>query len=157
MAEPQGRPKTLVRRHVLEIKEDTREWLEEQMELFLTKKATADIAKSFLSTNAGAIIASLGVMTTLMAIPQTRELIVNFISFWRSQITNTLAQAIDSTLNIPSIEDIQKQLRDALDKLFPPPEEVPPEIIFGAAGPSGIPLDPALAERLRKEGVQPPQ
>ncbi len=32
MAEPKGRPKTLVRRHVLEIKEDTRDWLDEKID-----------------------------------------------------------------------------------------------------------------------------
>ncbi len=43
--EPRGRPKTLVRRHVLEIKEDTREWIED----LLVPQVNKGIAGSFIS------------------------------------------------------------------------------------------------------------
>ncbi len=154
--EPLGRPKTLVRRHVLDIKEDTREWLEEEAERLQARQAAAGVAKSFLSTNAGAIIGTLGVLTTLMAVPATRDVIVKFISFWRGQIENTIAQAIDSTLNIPSVEDILNEIQGALDKLFPPGEE-PPEIIFGGAGPVGVPLTEEQRRLLGGFGEQEPQ
>ncbi len=39
MAEPRGRPKTLVRRHVLEIKKDTREWIVEQLGAFTDRRS----------------------------------------------------------------------------------------------------------------------
>lgn len=38
MAEQRGRPKTLVRRHVLEIKKDTRDWIVDQFETFTDKR-----------------------------------------------------------------------------------------------------------------------
>ncbi len=60
MAEPKGRPKTLVRRHVLEIKEDTREWLEEQITRVLTisyagkaTRSAGEVIKGVLSHPVG--------------------------------------------------------------------------------------------------------
>lgn len=50
--EPRGRPKTLVRRHVLEIKEDTRDWLDEKIEDIL--------GVSRLKTALGPVSATLG-------------------------------------------------------------------------------------------------
>ncbi len=40
MGEPKGRPKTLVRRHVLEIKKDTQEWLTELLEKNFDQQST---------------------------------------------------------------------------------------------------------------------
>lgn len=44
MAEKPGRPRVLIRRHVLEIKEDTQEWLEEQIgRVLLVQPVTATL------------------------------------------------------------------------------------------------------------------
>lgn len=36
-SEPSGRPKTLVRRHILEVKEDTREWVDDLVDSVVNK------------------------------------------------------------------------------------------------------------------------
>lgn len=57
MAEQRGRPKILLRRHVLEVKEDTREWVEEllvpQVNKSLASRALAQIDPIRLAAVAG--------------------------------------------------------------------------------------------------------
>ncbi len=151
-----GRPRVLIRRHVLEIKEETREWLAEELEKLQGREAAAKVAQSFLSTNAGVIIATFGVASTLLAVPATRKIIIDFLAFWRHEISVTIAEAIGPALKVPSLEDIRSAIQDAIDALFPPGEE-PPEIIFGAAGPSGVPLTEEQKRLFRELGEQPPQ
>lgn len=38
MVEAKGRPKTLIRRHILEIKEDTREWIVDQLDTYTDRR-----------------------------------------------------------------------------------------------------------------------
>ncbi len=65
-----GRPKTLVRRHVLEIKEDMRDWIEELADKYLVGKSIAAVGDSLqgLLSNpiafpvlAGAVLTALGI------------------------------------------------------------------------------------------------
>ncbi len=66
-----GRPKVLVRRHVLEIKEETQEWLEEMMNKYLAGvaiRAVGEAAEGFLSNPAGALILGGGIVAGLAAI-----------------------------------------------------------------------------------------
>ncbi len=66
-----GRPRVLVRRHVLEIKEDTQEWLEGMMNKYLAGvaiRATGEAAEGFLSNPAGALILGGGIVAGLAAI-----------------------------------------------------------------------------------------
>ncbi len=63
MAEPKGRPKTLVRRHVLEVKEDTREWIVEQLESFTDRRTFGKTGRIV-----GAAISAVGVYTMVRLI-----------------------------------------------------------------------------------------
>ncbi len=69
MAEKAGRPRVLVRRHVLEIKEDTQEFIEDLMDKWLAGKAigaTGEALQGFLGNPSigiwlvGALVAGLG-------------------------------------------------------------------------------------------------
>ncbi len=69
MAEKAGRPRVLVRRHVLEIKEDTQEFIEDLMDKWLAGKAigaTGEAVKGFLGNPSigiwliGALVAAMG-------------------------------------------------------------------------------------------------
>ncbi len=44
-----GRPKVLLRRHVIEVKEDTREWIEELAHALLNKNVAASMGKQTIS------------------------------------------------------------------------------------------------------------
>ncbi len=65
MAEPKGRPKTLVRRHVLEVKEDTRDWIEEQLERFTDNRSFGKTSRVV-----GAAIAAAGIYTMVRLVGQ---------------------------------------------------------------------------------------
>ncbi len=68
LAEPKGRPKTLVRRHVLEIKEDTQEWIEEQITRVLTIQIAGKAARTLGEVIKGAVshpVGYLGVSVVL--------------------------------------------------------------------------------------------
>ncbi len=65
MAEPRGRPKTLVRRHVLEIKKDTREWIEGALETFTDKRTYGKTSRVI-----GAGIAAAGIYTMVRLVTQ---------------------------------------------------------------------------------------
>ncbi len=65
MAEARGRPKTLVRRHVLEIKKDTREWIEETIGTFTDKRAYGRTSRV-----RGAGIAAAGIYTMVRLVGQ---------------------------------------------------------------------------------------
>lgn len=60
-----GRPKTLVRRHVLEVKEDTREWIEETISQFTEKRSYGRNSRVI-----GAGIAAAGIYTMVRLIDQ---------------------------------------------------------------------------------------
>ncbi len=60
MAEPKGRPKILVRRHVLEIKRDTRDWLEEQITRVLTTQIAGKAARGIGEVIKGAVSHPIG-------------------------------------------------------------------------------------------------
>ncbi len=62
-SEPLGRPKTLVRRHVLEVKEDTREWIEETISSFTEKRSYGRNSRVI-----GAGIAAAGIYTMVRLI-----------------------------------------------------------------------------------------
>ncbi len=63
MAEPRGRPKTLVRRHVLEIKKDTREWIVDQLDAFTDRRT---FGKTGRVIGAGIAAAGIYVMIRLI-------------------------------------------------------------------------------------------
>ncbi len=70
-----GRPKTLVRRHVLEIKEDTRDWLGEQLgelkQAFLVGKATrsaGEVLKGAVSHPVGFALIAAPIVASVIAL-----------------------------------------------------------------------------------------
>ncbi len=80
-----GRPRVLVRRHVLEIKEDTRDWLEEQLnglkQAFIAGKVSrsvGDALKGALSHPAGYLSILGAVILAAHTIPGVREIVVGF-------------------------------------------------------------------------------
>lgn len=90
MAEPKGRPKTLVRRHVLEIKKDTRDWLEEQIEevklAFIAGKgagAIGDALGGFLG-NPAAVPLLMGALMTAMGLAVGQDGIASVTEFFSS-------------------------------------------------------------------------
>ncbi len=84
MAAP-GRPKVLVRRHVLEIKEDTRDWLEEQLDglkqAFIVGKVSrsvGEVLKGAVSHPAGYLSVTGALIIGAHTIPGIREIVVGF-------------------------------------------------------------------------------
>ncbi len=80
MAEKAGRPRVLVRRHVLEIKEETRDWIEEKI---LPLVVQVPIVKAVGQTLGGALSHPTGYLSVVGAIvlaahtiPGLRELVV---------------------------------------------------------------------------------
>ncbi len=65
MAEKPGRPKVLVRRHVLEIKKDTQEWIVEQLDTFTDRRTFGKTGRVI-----GAGIAAAGIYTMVRLIDQ---------------------------------------------------------------------------------------
>ncbi len=63
MAEKPGRPRVLIRRHVLEVKEDTRDWIEEQLERFTDRRT---FGKTGRVVGAGIAAAGIYVMVRLI-------------------------------------------------------------------------------------------
>ncbi len=124
--EKAGRPRVLVRRHVFEIKEDTRDWIEETAQKFVLEHEVAQVAKGFVSTNAGAIMAAGGILVTLMSFKPTRDAAFAFIAFMQQQLTNVLFRVgggvvSESTQSI--IDELNRQLQELKDALanLPPP------------------------------------
>ncbi len=85
MPEKAGRPRTLVRRHVFEIKEDTQEWLGEQLDglkqAFIVGKVSrsaGDALKGALSHPVGYLSVIGGVIIALHTIPGIREIVIEF-------------------------------------------------------------------------------
>ncbi len=78
-----GRPRVLVRRHVLEIKEDTRDWLEEQLtglkQAFVIGKATrsmGEVLKGAVSHPAGYLSVMGALIIAAHTIPGLRDVII---------------------------------------------------------------------------------
>ena len=79
---PAGRPRVLVRRHVLEIKEDTRDWIEEQLEglkeTFIAGKAArsaGEILKGAVSHPAGYLSVIGALIVAAHTIPGLKEVV----------------------------------------------------------------------------------
>lgn len=152
MAELQGRPKTLVRRHVLEIKKDTREWLSEELDelknafvLGKTARAIGETAKGVLSHPLGfAAVAGpiTALLITLFVKPDLEARVgVAGRDFEREVLSMVLGA-------LPVTEEARKQGLDNLlgairtmRRLFgieiPPPPDLQPEGPQGGGGGSG--------------------
>lgn len=147
--EKPGRPKTLVRRHILEIKEDTRNWLEEQIgelrEAFVvgkTARAIGETAKGVLSHPVGFAAVAGPITALLIALlvkPTTpsgegrdveRE--------WIGMILGSLP--IDKETREQGVDNLLGAIR-TMRTLFgieiPPPPDLQPEGPQGSGGGSG--------------------
>ncbi len=80
MAEKAGRPRVLVRRHVLEIKEDTRDWIEEKILPLVLQvpvvKAVGESLRGALSHPTGYLSVVGAIILAAHTIPGLREIIV---------------------------------------------------------------------------------
>lgn len=93
MAEKQGRPKTLVRRVIFEIKEDTQEWLSEELnglkQAFIVGKASrgiGEVLKGILSHPVGvgvfaAVLAAIGLKLGLVDKSKTESVLIEAAAF----------------------------------------------------------------------------
>ncbi len=82
MAEPKeatGRPRVLLRRHVIEVKKETREWIEEMIGVITTRqiagkglRAVGEAAKGLLSHPAGLLVIATGSITLAALTPWGR-------------------------------------------------------------------------------------
>ncbi len=80
MAEKAGRPRVLVRRHVLEIKEETREWIEEKILPLVLQvpivKAVGQSLRGALSHSTGYLSIVGAIILAAHTIPGLRELVI---------------------------------------------------------------------------------
>lgn len=154
-------------RHTLEIDEDTWEQIEDEINRVVVLHEGAGVLKSYLGTSVGAAASTLGLVVLLLSFPQTQAAMVSFIAFIRTQIA-AIARDIAKEF-VPTAEDIVEEIagaandvaekaRQAAKELFDEIERrlAEQEVVFGGTGPVGLPIDPALAEKLRKEGIQDP-
>lgn len=159
-----GAPRILVRRHILEVEEDTQEWLEEFSTKLLAAHEGSQIAKGFLSTNVGALSLVLAGITFLLAYPSTRPLVLSFIEFTRTQIGGIASDVLSGIFPGPaaivdSVEDaadeVAKKAREAAEELarrieefrrLQCPEGEHPELVPTPAGliVQCVPDEPAL-------------
>ncbi len=112
MAEKPGRPRVLIRRHKIELPEDFD--LEGVKELLVVHEA-AQVARGFLSSNAGAIITAFAGVSALLAFPPTQRLATSFIAFWEQQITDLFVNILDRT--IPTPEDLAEEIAEGAAKI----------------------------------------
>ncbi len=107
MAEARGRPKTLVRRHVLEIKEDTRKWIGAQLgelkQTFIVGKATQSVGEVLK----GAVSHPVGF--ALVAAPVVASVIALLLQFAKSKKVDapggeTLVHELERSINMVLFE-----------------------------------------------------
>lgn len=158
-----GRPPVQHHKQIVELGPELADALEDGSirDLFVLHEG-AQAAKGFLSTNAGAIAATFGAISVLLAFPPTQRLITQFIAFWRLQITETAVDILSSL--VPSPEDVVDSVTEAAKKI---PEtakeawdrinrELSGDVVFGPT-PVGLPITEEMKRALRKAGEQPPQ
>ena len=80
---PAGRPKVLVRRHVLEVKKETREWLSEELDelkqtfiIGKVSRSTGEIVKGIVGHPAGLAAGLAAIAIGAHTIPGIREIVV---------------------------------------------------------------------------------
>ncbi len=107
MAEARGRPKTLVRRHVLEIKEDTRDWLEEQLDGLKSAFIVGKVSRSAGEVLKGAVSHPVGF--ALVAAPIVASVVALLFRFAKSKKEEapggeTLVQELERSINMVLFE-----------------------------------------------------
>lgn len=150
MAEARGRPKTLVRRHVLEIKKDTREWLSEELDelknafvLGKTARAIGETAKGVLSHPVGFAAVAGPITALLIALlvkpgPGTGIAGRDLEREWIGMVLGALP--IDAETREKGVNNLLGAIR-TMRKLFgieiPPPPDLQPEGPQGSGGGAG--------------------
>ncbi len=149
MGEKPGRPKVLVRRHVLEIKEDTREWLDEKIEevLGVTRLKTALEPLSATLGNpaafpiiTGVIGVGIGflVLRGILSKDPTREEVAMKAGELADWLAPILEGAADVT--VEALQTVSNTIRDGIVWLWERFSQ-DPLFGFGGKGPSE-PFDP---------------
>ncbi len=125
MAEKPGRPRVLVRRHVLEIKEDTQEWIERLADRYLVGKSISALGESLqgLLSNPAAFPVLAGAILTALGIAVGKEGIESIVRWF---------EAIQGVYTAPNEEERREAadeliaaMRAALEFFLPPGVPIP--------------------------------
>ncbi len=105
--EKQGRPKTLVRRHILEIKKDTRDWLGGQLDGLKTTFIAGKVTRSAGEVLKGAVSHPVGF--ALVAAPIVGSVVALLLQYAKSREEEapggeTLVQELEEAINMVLFE-----------------------------------------------------
>ncbi len=146
------RPPIQHHKHIIELGPHLEEALENgSIRDLVVMHEAGQAAKGFLSTNVGAIASVGAIVATLLAYKPTRDLGIRYMTFLKDQFGDFafswFEHGAEATADqiAEKLKEAGELVETALEK-FRKEEQ---EIAFGAAGPVGIPLDPALSEFLR--------
>ncbi len=120
-----GRPRVLVRRHVLEIKEETQEWIEELADKYLVGKSIGALGESLqgLLGNPVAFPVLAGAVLTALGVAVGKEGVESIVK-WFEAIQGIYAATSDDERR-KEADNLIESMRAVIDFFTPPAFPIP--------------------------------